>query len=355
MATQFLENFWAYGAGGQAHLLEGFYADTGGGQIVADPDPTATGNVYLLGPNNGQAVMLRRVLSGLQGTVGFAARYWLPTLPPDTSRRPLFVDFHDVNNGGLCYVTCDPSGYLQAWNWNRGAPLLIGQSAAPVIVAAAWRHIESKATFANGTGTAEIRVEGVTELNIAGVVTSPDSLLCQNAGPGYLRSVGTIGPPLYIKDVACWDGSGAVDNTFFGPSQIYTLLTDSDVSLNWTPSSGLTGFNLIDRSPPPDDADYISAPSPTPAPAKFTLSNLPANVTSVLSVMVVNRSRKTDGGDGSLQAGLISGGSTGLGVNRAIATSYNYWGDVYDTDPNGGINWSPVAVNALELQLNRTA
>lgn len=91
-----------------------------------------------------------------------------------------------------------------------------------------------------------------------------------------------------------------------------------------------------------------------PAAYKSSLQDLPATVTSVRGVMPIHRSRKTDGGDGNIQQGLISGGSTGLGANRPITTAYTYWWDVYDADPNGSIAWSRVAVNALNYQLNRT-
>jgi hypothetical protein len=91
-----------------------------------------------------------------------------------------------------------------------------------------------------------------------------------------------------------------------------------------------------------------------PAAYKCSLQDLPATVTSVRGVMPIHRSRKTDGGDGNLQQALISGASTGLGSNRPITTAYTYWWDIYDADPNGAIAWTRLAVNALNLQLNRT-
>jgi hypothetical protein len=69
--------------------------------------------------------------------------------------------------------------------------------------------------------------------------------------------------------------------------------------------------------------------------------------------MPIQRSRKSDGGDGGLQVGLISGANTGLGANRQISSAYTYWWDIFDNDPGGGA-WSRPLVNALVLQLNRT-
>lgn len=352
---QWMDDFSSYGIGGQAYLLNGNYAEYSG-SISADPDPSAGGApVLLTGPNNALDVIgVRRVLPAAQATVGVAARFWLTALPPDTSRRPIFAFFRDVNNVDLVYITVDPTGYLQAYNWNNGAPLLIGQSAAPVIVANAWRHIETKVLCNNGAGTVEVRLEGTPVLNVAGVVTSWNGNLCQNVGPGYLRSVGSIGPGLYVKDLIVWDGSAGQITNFVGSCQVYKILTNADVSLGWTPSSGATGWNLIDREPPPDDADYISAPYPLPAPSTFGLTDLPANVTSVKGVMAVTRSRKTDGGDGQLEVSLLSGASAGAGANRTLTTAYTYWTDMFELDPNGNVAWTKASVNALDMKLDRT-
>jgi hypothetical protein len=70
--------------------------------------------------------------------------------------------------------------------------------------------------------------------------------------------------------------------------------------------------------------------------------------------MPIHRSRKTDGGTGNIQLGVISGAATGLGVDRPITTAYTYWWDVFDSDPNIAAAWTKAAVNAMNLQLNRT-
>jgi hypothetical protein len=70
--------------------------------------------------------------------------------------------------------------------------------------------------------------------------------------------------------------------------------------------------------------------------------------------MPIHRSRKTDGGDGNMQLGVISAAATGLGSNRPITTAYTYWYDIFDADPNGAAAWTRISFNAINLQLNRT-
>jgi hypothetical protein len=94
--------------------------------------------------------------------------------------------------------------------------------------------------------------------------------------------------------------------------------------------------------------------TPAPAASKFGLSDLPTNVTSVKGLYAVNRSRKTDSGDGQLQVGMVSGVSTVLGNDRTITTSYTYWTDVFEEDPATSAPWTRTGVNAAQLQVNRT-
>jgi hypothetical protein len=148
--------------------------------------------------------------------------------------------------------------------------------------------------------------------------------------------------------------STGAENVFYAPGNVLTFTDTNAASTGGTPPTDTgTGWNKINDLTPDDDTTFITAASPPPSPYQAALTQLPANVTSVRAVMTMHRSRKTDGGDGFLQASLLSGANTGLGANRAITTAYTYWSDMFDQDPSG-VNWSKTLVNALNLKLNRT-
>ena len=159
--------------------------------------------------------------------------------------------------------------------------------------------------------------------------------------------------PIYFKDFFIWDSTGARNNNFAGSVNVVNLTPNSDVALTWTLSGGATGFSLVNESPPVDST-FISAAFPAPAADKMGQTNLPADVTSVKTLMTLVRARKTDGGDGQLQVGLISGASTALGANRPITTAPTYYADIQETDPATGVAWLPTAVDASNIQFNRT-
>ncbi len=360
MAVNWMDNFNIYGtdANRTLRMSDGVFAENVRGDLVVDPDPTAGGGQVFRKFAGGIGGVSRRVLPTARTTVGVAARYWHNQLPiePGITATPTIVSFRDQNNLRHIEVRIDPSGFILV---NRvdtgGVDVLLGQSANPVIVVNAWQHIEVKAFLDVAVGTVEVRVEGVPVVVVAATRTTTNQAgaiaTCQQVGRISAWGVVTV----YVKDEIVWDNTTAFNNNFMGSCQVYKLIPDADVALNWTPSpaDGI-GFDKINEVTPDDDVRYIQAPFPLPAAYKCSLSDLPVTVTSVRAVMPIHRSRKTDGGDGNLQVGLISAAATGLGSNRPITTAYTYWWDVYDADPNGGIAWTRLAANAAQLQLNRT-
>lgn len=352
MAILWMDTFTIYGtdAGRVGRMLDGVYAEAAV-SLIADPDPTAGGGMVVQAVGN-----LRKVLPAAVTTIGVAARFWTGALPAVAGGYGYLAHFRDVNNVPHCFITVDPSGNIQAYRQDNAGAVLLGQTANPVLTTNAWKHVESKVFLDAAAGTIDVRVEGVNVLSLAGIRTTTNVagavLSCQNVFFG--RNGGT-GAVFNIKDLIVWDNSTAFNNTFLGSCQVLRLAPDADVSLNWTPSAGGTGFNLINELTPDDDGTYISAGvGPIPAAYKCSLSDVPLSVTSVRAVMPIHRSRKIDGGDGNIQVGLISGASTGLGTDRPITTAYTYWWDIYNVDPNGGAAWTRASLNAVTLQINRT-
>lgn len=358
MAVNWMDNFNIYGtdAGNAARMLNGVYAETTRADLVADPDPTATGQV-LRKYSGGLGGDMRKVLPAARTTIGAAARFWLSALPAAAGGTHVgtMYSFRDVNNVNHVNVRVDPSGNIVVLREdNGGAETQLGITANPVIVANAWQHVECKCFIDAAVGVVQVKVEGITVLTTAAARTSTNT-------PGAIASIqqvaqisGWDGPTMYMKDYIIWDTTTGFNNDFMGSCQVLKIIPDADVALNWTPSAGATGYNLINEVTPDDDGSYISAPFPAPAAYKCSLSDLPITVTSVRSVMPIHRSRKTDGGDGNIQVGVISGASTGLGADRPITTAYTYWWDIFDTDPATAAAWSRASVNAMNLQLNRT-
>lgn len=380
MAVLWGDNFENYGLS-VSPMLNGIYAQasnylgsTGSSiSITDDPDPTAPADdkaLFFSDPSGSVGPIMRFVFpSGGLTTVGVSFRIWMPFLPAGSSTLPYSI-LRDTSNNAQCgmYVNTDGSISLYTGGGksttggavplatNRGT--LIGTSTAPALVANAWNHVEYKITIDDAAGATEVRVNGVEVLGLtlssvdtkgtanttATQVIFGTSLESGGGSPGYCS--------FYMRDFIVWDTSGTVNNDFLGTLGVYTLLPDADDTLTWTPSTGSTGYDLVDEQTP-DDADYVSAADPPPAPNVFTVSNLPPDIVTVKALIPVTRVKKIDGGDGNVQMGL-KGTLVDLGADRPITTAFTYYWDVSELSPDTSVAWTPTEVNNVKFQIDRT-
>jgi hypothetical protein len=263
------------------------------------------------------------------------------------------MQFLDVGNTPMVTITADTTGRLRAHAGDSQSAAVL-TTTNPVITANGWYHMETVVN--NSANTVEVRIEGIAVLS--GTITiSAD--IAQVAWASR-TSITSASYSWYLKDVCIWNGAGSFNNDFLGSVLVTNLVTTSDVSLNWTPSTGTTGYTILDNIPPVD-ATFLSAPYNAGAyenPYVGGMSNLPVETTSVKGIITFVRAAKSDGGDGSLQVGVISDPSgtpaTVLGADRPITVAQTYWRDVFEVDPKTSALWLPAAVNLAQIRLNRT-
>ncbi len=353
------DNFSIYGTDSTL-LLNGIYANVANSPaLVVDPDGVSPG--YVLDTKGGTGSgWIRYVLPGARDTVGMAARLWMPHLPTDTTGPVSFAApamwMQSTVGGSNVMLYVDTLGKIKVVLGADVDDTLLAESSTPVVTSQGWYHIEWKVTGDAVAGTVDVRVEGVEVISETGLNTGSGDIELVFIGVDSDASGGSS-THNYWKDYVVWDSLGTENNDFFGTVQVKTLLPISDVSLNWTPSTGTTGYSILDNIPP--STTYISAEdAPLPSPYVAELEDLPADTTSVRGLITYVRAAKVDGGDGTLQVGLISDPdgtpATDLGADRAITTAQTYWRDVSELDPATAAQWTPTAVNLAQLQIDRT-
>jgi hypothetical protein len=352
MAIQWMDDFKSYGADA-SFMVNGIYAETTFPVLVEDPDPVLTGYVFGLGATAANAGLLRKVLPAAVTVAGVACRMWMTRLPGNNVMTPYPAQFRDGSNVVHVSIAVTTTGAIAVYR-GLGGGTLLGQTAGPVLVANAWQHIETKVLISDTVGTVEVRVDGTVVLALAGLDTANSAdVTCAQVSLGNKADGASDNVSTYFKDFIVWDNTGTTNANFLGSCSVVALIPTSDISLGWTPSTGATGWNLIDEAGPVD-TDYVQAASPPPAASFFGLSDLPADVTSVKGLMTLVRSAKTDGGDATLKTSVVSGASTGAGTDRAITTAFTYWIDLFPQDPATAAAWLPAAVNAVQLKIDRT-
>jgi hypothetical protein len=348
------DNFSIYGTN-DALLVNGVYAENYANALTPDPDGISGGDVIRIGGGSASASStagLRYVLSANNTKVGICGRIWFASLPDGAHGTPIPLAWRDGTNTQIACVTVDTTGRLA---FRKGEYFDAAQATTtnPVLTATGWYHIE--AILDTVADTFELRVEGLPKLeaDTLGIAATISQLFI-----GTRVTNTSAVTPFYWKDFVVYNGDGTENNDFLGTVLVVGMEDIADIALNWTPSTGTTGSAILSNVPP-NDAEYITAPNPPPAAYVCEMSDLPPDVTSVKGIMTFVRAAKTDGGDANLQIGVISdptgAPATALGDDRPITIAQTYWRDWFETDPKTGDPWLPAAVNAVHMQIDRTA
>jgi hypothetical protein len=213
-------------------------------------------------------------------------------------------------------------------------------------------YLEFKVTIANSiaANSCQVRVDGTVVLTVA---AGQDTQVTANASGNQIRcgpGSSTSGASWYYDDLYICDGTGGVNADFLGDCRVDCLFPNGDgANSAWTPSSGTTHSTLVDESAPNDDTDYLAS-STASARETHTLGNL-ASMTLPL-VRGVQHSlsmKKDDAGTRQAKSLLKSGATTQVGsTTHTLSTSYAFYTQMYDTDPNTGAAWTTSAIDALE-------
>lgn len=359
MSLQWTDNYgWCgTGAGSLTYLLSGtpysnLQNQTGfPGGVIADP---VVGGQYCLQvgqsltnyDNSDNALNLPVPANA----VGMAKRWYASG---GNQRSPM--QWSDVGGNVLYRLVSEVNGALSIY----GAGALgagstpLATTTIPVITFNTWWHIETMVDYA--LGAINVYVEGVPVLTYSFAPAGGTLVYVVGWSPRY--GEGSPGGTILQKDFVVYDKSGTVNNVAgaIGPCTVYRLTLNTDVSNGWTITGGSTVSGTIGGEPPVDGSKYISAGTgPIPAGAICTINPLPTNIVGVRGIMSLQRVQKSDGGDANYQIDIKSGSSTHTGTTHPVSTSYNYQWDVVELDPATGALFSPIAVNNLNIEINRT-
>jgi hypothetical protein len=334
-------------------MLDGLpYADiaygAGSQQLLTDPDGVASGRVFVVSGTNNNSNLLdtRLALPTPHNKIGMGARFYRTLLPATDGTRPVIMGWRTAANARMYDLLVEANGAIAMYN---AAGALVASTVVPIFTTNTWQHIE--AVIDSTTGLFEVRREGVTVLTgTAPIIGSNIGIVSWTNRQSYNSNTSVT---FYMKDLTIWDDLGSYNNDFMGTVSVVTCSVTADESNSgWVPSTGADLYATLDEATPAD-TDYMSAAAAA-ASAKFTLTDLPADITSVRAVQTMVRATKTDGGDAKLKVGLFSVAETDFGADRPITPSMTYWWDISEQDPHTSAQWTPGTFNDAALVIDRT-
>lgn len=93
-----------------------------------------------------------------------------------------------------------------------------------------------------------------------------------------------------------------------------------------------------------------------PGPTNFKLQRPPNNTTLISAVQMNVRALKSDAGTATIQSTFIGAlGGTDPGATHNLTVSANYYGDIFETDPDTSFSITPTTIVNGQIQINRTA
>lgn len=263
-----------------------------------------------------------------------------------TGTSDLIFFFSDsvANRVQVTVVFTVRNGGIQIFRDNFGT--LLASSVNNVWAPGSYFFIEIWPVIDALSGSVTVHLNQQAVLNVSGVQT-------QVSANQWWDEIGMNGAQAY-DDFYYADPTGSAPyNTWLGDPRVYTQFPTANSSVQFTP---LANQNWQEVSEVAFDGDTsYNFDSTVGHEDLFTISALPTTITGILGFQVTGAYRKDDAGLREIKQAVKSGATESYGATYALAdTHYNYFTDVFLTDPNDG-NWTRTTLNAVLIGYNLVA
>lgn len=330
MALLFCDSFDHYSA--LANKYNGFLVPTGSGAISAANGRNGTSSFRI---TNWSVGITKSIAATGTVVVGFALRVAaLPTVAVVVAR---------VLEGATAHVDLrmDTAGRL----FFTRAGTTIGLVGTTALAAGSWYYLEAKITISDTVGVASLRINGVSELNGAGLDT-------RNAGTsGVVDVVGLAGvtgltATVDFDDLYICNAAGTVNNDFLGDIRVEAIFPTAEATYSaWLPSVGTDNALNVDESPPNSDTDYNSSATALDKDT-FAMTNITPTSGTIKGVQPCLFARKDDAGTRVI-APMSRQGATDYvsATTHSIGDAYAYHTQIMELNPATGLPWTIADVN----------
>ena len=267
------------------------------------------------------------------------------------------VNFTDsVGSGHLvCSLRNTSSDHVVIWLTTGGEiqirrnTTVLGVTSGLGLVAATWYYFELEVTIHDSAGAYDFRIDGATELSDTNVDTRNGSTTTCNTIR--LNSLNTIDSK--FDDVYVLDDAGSDNITFLGDCRVETVFPDALGNENdFTASPAVDQhLNVDDGSSPDDDTTYNHSATATDREL-YGFAALTGNIGSVFGVEAYMHVRKEEAGFREVRVIARSNVTEVESGNLTLGIDYVYKSQVFETDPDGGVDWDEASVNAAQFGLD---
>lgn len=337
MAVYFFDGMNVYAIGqDDSDLIEAGYLVSGTNiKMTAD------------GRYGGNAVRMNNSAGWLRKNLDVSADLWViqgwlkcSTLPSSPAH---FIQFQDSAARVLVALRITGDGRLKLYD----ADGYVGQTAAGKITNEQYHYFEFKVAINDCSGSAAVRIDGTLIFNQGSIDTSygsnPDRIILSGTGPDTNQAYWD--DLILINDL----GGSGVAKDWIGRKRVLELKGIADTSQeDWSRSAGSDSYSLLNENIPGDhdgDLTYINDDTPGQE-TRIELEKLGVGP-AIFAVNTLSAARETEADGTALRHTLKSGASTYESGDIDLETTYQTDRTVWELDPNGDIDWTVAAVNAV--------
>ncbi len=203
-----------------------------------------------------------------------------------------------------------------------------------------WYYIEIYAKIDATAGALQVNVNGANVVSYSGNTlngtnTSTDGL--------WLLQSGTC----YFDDLYVCDNTGTTNNTFLGEVRVQLLLPNgAGTTTQLAPTGSAT--NYVNVSEVPDSTSTYNSSATTGQRDTYAMSDALAADTTILGVQQNMVAATAGSGQGPLKSALQLNGTLYYGPTVLPSTSFAWYGNMYQQNPNTAAAWTVADVDGLE-------
>ncbi len=285
---------------------------------------------------NSTSVML--ILNNSQ-TLGIS--FWLKVSTPPSASTMILNFFNSNNglNGGIHLVT--GTGVLRLVSTAQATIATGGTN----VCDNAWHWVEICFAPTNGSAVRQAcYVDNISQWDSNLSTGSANNIV-------YMTLTSPATTTFTIDDFFLFDSTSPDPRTInipAGPKQINTLRPNADNSVQFTPNSGGTNYNLVNESSGDEDASYVASNSSGQVDT-YTYDDLAFTPLSITAVQLTSRLKNPGAGTFSFKTRCISGITTTDSASIVTSSAYNNTKTIFNQDPNTSAAWTTANLNSAKF------
>lgn len=234
----------------------------------------------------------------------------------------------------------------------RAPSTQLGISAAGLIFAGFWNYLEVLCTVDDAAGVVTVNLNSTQLLNLtsqdtnnAGAVPEIDAIKFQGA-----QTFGTFLDDIYIVDTT----GAAPQNTLLGDTRVESLVPVADGALQdfpvLEPVTPTTHFDKVNDAEPDDAVTFVGSETGGHQDT-YDMQTLPdpGGTSTIFGLQLLLWARKDKVTAKSFKPITRSGGTVYPGAINPLVTTFEYYTELWQQDPDTAADWTESGVNAAEF------